>query len=61
MTQAPDGHPPTVDDDEAARLLEVDRGRLDDLVAEGLLTPIEGAGPRHFARAEVLAVRMLGA
>ena len=44
--------------EEASRLLEVEPGRLDDMVDEGLLTPV--GADRRFRRAEVLAVRELG-
>ncbi len=48
-----------IDADEAARLLEVTRDRIDVLVDEGLLTPAAGSEAR-FLRSEVLALRELG-
>jgi len=59
---APPTDPPSselVDADEAARLLEVTRDRIDVLVDEGLLTPAAGQTAR-FLRSEVLALRELG-
>jgi hypothetical protein len=49
-----------IDADEACALLEVARDRLDVIVSEGLLTPVEGADAPRFSRAEVLALRELG-
>jgi hypothetical protein len=59
---APQTEPPSselIDADEAARLLEVARNRIDVLVDEGLLTPAAGERAR-FLRSEVLALRELG-
>lgn len=51
--------PELIDADEAARLLEVTRDRIDVMVDEGLLTPVAGQEAR-FRRSEVLALRELG-
>jgi len=48
-----------VDDREAAELLEVEPGRIDAMVEEGLLSPV-AASPRRFRRSEVMALRNLG-
>jgi hypothetical protein len=48
--------------DEAAELLEVARDRVQVMVEEGLLTPIDegGVGGPRFRRAEVIALSELG-
>jgi hypothetical protein len=48
-----------VGDDTAAEVLEVAADRIDALVDEGVLTPVE-AEPRRFRRSDVVAVRSLG-
>ncbi len=52
--------PELIDADEAARLLEVARDRIDVLVDEGLLAPASGHEGSWFLRSEVLALRQLG-
>ena len=51
----------TIDAQEASDLLEVPPDRIEVLVQEGLLTPLGDGEERRFRRAEVLAVRDLGA
>lgn len=60
-SQQPPGFDDTVDSDEASVLLEVPPDRIEVLVQEGLLTPLPDTEERRFRRAEVLAVRDLGA
>lgn len=60
---APETDPPgseLIDADEAARLLEVTRDRIDVLVDEGLLAPASGREGSWYRRSEVLALRELG-
>jgi hypothetical protein len=49
-----------IDADEASALLEVERARIDVMVAEGMLHPVGTTDPPRFSRAEVLALRELG-
>lgn len=46
--------------DEAAEILEVARDRVQVMVEEGLLTPVDDAGEVRFRRAEVIALSELG-
>lgn len=49
--------------EEASRLLEVAPDRVQVMVDEGMLTPVEGGGQGaglRFERSEVLALRQLG-
>ena len=46
--------------DEAAEILEVARDRVQVMVEEGLLTPVDEAGEPRFRRAEVIALSELG-
>ena len=45
---------------EAARLLEIDEGRIQVMAEEGLLHPLDTDGASRFRRSEVMAVRQLG-
>ena len=45
---------------EAAALLEVEPDRIEVMVEDGVLTPVEGADRPTFRRSEVLAVRLEG-
>lgn len=47
--------------DEASRLLEVAPSRIQTMVEEDMLSPIETRDGTVFRRAEVMAVRELGA
>ena len=49
-----------VDADEAAEILEVARDRVQVMVEEGLLTPVDEGGEQRFRRAEVIALSELG-
>ena len=47
--------------DEASELREVPPAQIGVLVEDGILTPVEdGAGGSGFARAEVMAARLMG-
>jgi len=46
--------------DEASRVLEVQPDRIDIMVAEGMLSAVEGPGGPQFRRAEVMALRQQG-
>jgi len=46
--------------DEAAEILEVARDRVQVMVEEGMLTPVDEAGEPRFRRAEVIALSELG-
>ena len=46
-------------DDAAAELLEVSLDRIDVMVSDGMLTPVDES-PRTFRRSEVQALRQLG-
>ncbi len=52
--------PDLVSTEEAVRLLEVAPSRIQVMVDEGLLTPVDQGGERRFRRGEVLALRDLG-
>ncbi len=45
---------------EAGAILEVTPDRIDVMVEEGLLVPVDVSGERRFPRAEVTALRELG-
>ena len=49
-----------VTDDEAARILEVEPGRVAVMIDEGLLIPV-GDGERRLRQADVEAARLTGA
>jgi len=49
-----------VDMDEVCALLEVTPDRVQVMVEEGLLDPVEGEGELRFERGAVIAVRELG-
>ena len=49
-----------VDTNEAARLLEFEPDRVEEMARDGMLSPIGEGSERRFRRAEVVALRELG-
>jgi Glycosyl transferase family 2 len=60
MSETPSDPAELVDAHEASVLLEVTPDRIQVMVDEGLLVPVEGAGDPRFPRGEVIALRELG-